>query len=251
MSKNKHYRSATTVRGHYRNGAWIPEHGRSGTFVERDGDNETNRIGRGSLGLSADAECYPSYCLWCGDPVYYFRSEKGGFALFDALGKPWPVHCCWAERQREVVGFESIPRSQTQAKELTNILDVLGDPEYQRELQMKVRNLELKLLQLEKDLAEKREELGRLVSRMEEIEKPRAKPVSSRPEKQNKSKRNPKVEATLGPREMEIHVGRTSRVLELDSERIDLCCGVCGMRSIVDNMRVVNCPKCGKSHWRD
>jgi hypothetical protein len=36
-------------------------------------------------------------CFICGDPVYYYRSEDNGFAMFDELGPPWPMHSCWEE----------------------------------------------------------------------------------------------------------------------------------------------------------
>ena len=50
-------------------------------------------------------------CWWCGDEVYFHRDENGGCVLFDALGKPWPIHACWEEYKHE--------RKQA----VTNILD--------------------------------------------------------------------------------------------------------------------------------
>ncbi|WP_432697191.1 hypothetical protein ACQUQP_02260 [Marinobacterium sp. YM272] len=34
-------------------------------------------------------------CWFCGDIVYFYRADNGGMALFDNLGKPWPLHPCW------------------------------------------------------------------------------------------------------------------------------------------------------------
>jgi hypothetical protein len=37
----------------------------------------------------------PNYkCKWCGTEVFFFKSSNGGKVLFDALGKPWPIHNC-------------------------------------------------------------------------------------------------------------------------------------------------------------
>jgi hypothetical protein len=37
----------------------------------------------------------PNYkCKWCGEKVFYFKSNNGGKVLFDSLGKPWPIHDC-------------------------------------------------------------------------------------------------------------------------------------------------------------
>jgi hypothetical protein len=40
-------------------------------------------------------------CWWCGAEVFFFRDERGGCALFDALGAPWEVHSCWEEYQTD------------------------------------------------------------------------------------------------------------------------------------------------------
>jgi hypothetical protein len=37
----------------------------------------------------------PNYkCKWCSTEVFFFKSSNGGKVLFDALGKPWPIHNC-------------------------------------------------------------------------------------------------------------------------------------------------------------
>jgi hypothetical protein len=44
---------------------------------------------------------HSTLCWWCGAPVYFFRNENGGCALFDRLGWPWPLHSCWEEYRYE------------------------------------------------------------------------------------------------------------------------------------------------------
>lgn len=53
-----------------------------------------------SWDLERDTEAltHPTACWWCGEPVYFHRSETGGCVLFDELGPPWPVHPCWELR---------------------------------------------------------------------------------------------------------------------------------------------------------
>lgn len=33
-------------------------------------------------------------CKWCSTNVFFFKSSNGGKVLFEALGKPWPIHNC-------------------------------------------------------------------------------------------------------------------------------------------------------------
>lgn len=44
---------------------------------------------------------FTTTCWWCGAPVYFYRDENGGCALFDELGAPWQVHACWEEHRSE------------------------------------------------------------------------------------------------------------------------------------------------------
>jgi hypothetical protein len=37
---------------------------------------------------------FPTECRYCGTDIYLYASPTGGFAIFDALGKPWPKHDC-------------------------------------------------------------------------------------------------------------------------------------------------------------
>jgi hypothetical protein len=43
---------------------------------------------------------HPTACWWCGERVFFYRNENGGCALFDALGRPWPIHGCWLEHTK-------------------------------------------------------------------------------------------------------------------------------------------------------
>jgi hypothetical protein len=88
-----HKRRGGGVKGHYRNGYWVEPHHRRGTDVHdslRDGTWVQLNI------LSQRTSCLAP-CFVCEKPVYYFRDENKGFALFDELGPPWPLHVCWEE----------------------------------------------------------------------------------------------------------------------------------------------------------
>jgi hypothetical protein len=38
---------------------------------------------------------FPVVCRYCGADIWLFATPEGGFAIFDAVGKPWPKHECW------------------------------------------------------------------------------------------------------------------------------------------------------------
>lgn len=40
-------------------------------------------------------------CWWCEAPVFFYRDENGGCALFDELGAPWKVHACWQDHRSQ------------------------------------------------------------------------------------------------------------------------------------------------------
>lgn len=42
-------------------------------------------------------------CWWCDQPVFFYRNEYGGCALFDRLGWPWQLHSCWEEHREQQV----------------------------------------------------------------------------------------------------------------------------------------------------
>lgn len=42
-----------------------------------------------------EAVTYLTECWECGQPVYFYRNEFGGCALFEDLGWPWEIHPCW------------------------------------------------------------------------------------------------------------------------------------------------------------
>lgn len=48
---------------------------------------------------------HPTSCWWCRKPVYFFRDENGGCALFDSLGWPWPIHECWEQHRSDQTAF--------------------------------------------------------------------------------------------------------------------------------------------------
>jgi len=60
-------------------------------------------------------------CWWCGGKVYFYRAPNGGYALFDELGPPWPLHECWVVRRasslpsfREIrPSLKFVPRAET------------------------------------------------------------------------------------------------------------------------------------------
>lgn len=96
----KHYRSDAWVSGHYRNGVWIEPHHRSNTMVTRSmTDSETPFAGwlyEKKKPLTRQIACWI-----CGADTYFFRDQNGGCALFDKLGKPWPLHPCWQDLQNQ------------------------------------------------------------------------------------------------------------------------------------------------------
>jgi hypothetical protein len=41
---------------------------------------------------------FPTTCWWCKKtPVYFYRNENGGCALFERPGWPWELHSCWED----------------------------------------------------------------------------------------------------------------------------------------------------------
>lgn len=93
----KHHRDGGWVSGHYRNGQWIEGYYRSGTTV-----SESQTLSRSwSINDAGKPLTFATSCWWCGTPVYFFRDDNGGCALFDHLGYPWPVHSCWKNRDRK------------------------------------------------------------------------------------------------------------------------------------------------------
>jgi hypothetical protein len=41
------------------------------------------------------AVTFPTSCRYCGRLIYLYAHPNGGFAIFDDLGPPWPLHDCW------------------------------------------------------------------------------------------------------------------------------------------------------------
>ncbi len=97
-----HIRSGGHVRGHFRNGHWVSPTWRSDSEVS-GGCGIDPRMSEESLSrvlleshrskLAFWTECF----LDCRQRVFFYRSENGGCALFDAPGEPWAIHSCWAE----------------------------------------------------------------------------------------------------------------------------------------------------------
>jgi hypothetical protein len=56
------------------------------------------RSGRSWPRRYLDADQPNATCPVCGERVWFFRSENGGCAYFDAVGKPWPKHPCMDSR---------------------------------------------------------------------------------------------------------------------------------------------------------
>lgn len=123
-----HHRSGTWVDGHYRNGFWVEGHHRGDTTV---GEYERSEYGQvpvydasWRLRSYTSSLTYPTTCWECGEPVFFYRSENGGCALFDELGWPWPIHECWQRHkdsllhrvgaQLDDLGFDG--RSYTQSR---------------------------------------------------------------------------------------------------------------------------------------
>lgn len=77
-----------------------PRHGRAGPAAARIDPAQFIRVpGR----IVAERLWYATSCWWCRRPVFFFRNENGGCALFDESGAPWQVHECWrlhSEAQR-------------------------------------------------------------------------------------------------------------------------------------------------------
>ncbi|SFG30172.1 hypothetical protein SAMN05216175_10564 [Neptunomonas qingdaonensis] len=67
------------------------------TFFKRNGKVHTpHKHGPCIHRLYRNNESYtrPFQCK-CGAEVFYYRSDNGGEAVFDALGPPWPKHQCY------------------------------------------------------------------------------------------------------------------------------------------------------------
>ena len=45
-------------------------------------------------GWWCNSVAYPTKCLGCSEPVFFFRCDCGSAVFFDALGEPWPEHDC-------------------------------------------------------------------------------------------------------------------------------------------------------------
>lgn len=228
MAKNKYFRSGANVRGHYRGGTWIPPHERSSALVSpRDANDRGGDSGLSQPGNSGS--CYTSRCIWCESSVYYYRSDNGGFAMFDAIGKPWPLHSCWIERDHSLIGDCDIPLpiGFGLCDFMVDVNDVpprfpdagKSAGKFDR-IEQKVRELEAQMQNL----------LARLrvledTATADHLATESAEAVSSN--------------------------GKHRPTAKWEPEFISLVCRLCGERSRVEYLHVMECPNCKAVHWRD
>jgi hypothetical protein len=93
-------------RGHWRTSANGTHHWVSGHSVNRDSygwfGGTTRAPVRPRPAVPAPQRVFSdepnATCPVCGDAVWFFRSQRGGCAYFDAVGKPWPKHPCMDQR---------------------------------------------------------------------------------------------------------------------------------------------------------
>lgn len=64
-------------------------------FVHQCGGIKENNISSYDGPLTVRTNCW-----FCGETVFFHRSENGGMVLFDNLGTPWPIHPCWKSNAR-------------------------------------------------------------------------------------------------------------------------------------------------------
>lgn len=102
-----HNRAASYVKGHLRSGSWVSGHHRSATYVVGHERSETDPR-PWSLADSGRQLTHLSQCPWCGAAVFFYRNEAGGFALFESLGRPWPVHGCWEDHMQRAAVLQRI-----------------------------------------------------------------------------------------------------------------------------------------------
>lgn len=95
-----HHRSGGYVKGHFRGDTWVSGHYRSGTYVTQYERPEADPR-RWSLADPGRQLTHPTECRWCGAAVFFYRDRNGGCALFESLGRPWPIHGCWQDRARQ------------------------------------------------------------------------------------------------------------------------------------------------------
>ena len=115
-----HERKGGDVRGHFRNGKWVSAHYRKGTSVDRTEYSLSYRASPSGIqlkyyyssdqlyGYLRDIDrniTYQTLCWTCGKPVFFYRNPNGGCAVFDELGKPWPIHICWLQLRQDSVQF--------------------------------------------------------------------------------------------------------------------------------------------------
>lgn len=100
----KHHRLGSWVRSYQKaDGTYVHSHPRSGTTVS-DHETPEHLINRPWKIDSAGRKlAYNTICWWCDEPVFFYRNEYGGCALFDMLGWPWPIHSCWGGKIRGIV----------------------------------------------------------------------------------------------------------------------------------------------------
>ena len=104
MARRAHSRSESYVEGFSRNGSWVSGHYRSGTSVSASNKLSEKQIAENIRRIDEyyTPLVYKTNCFWCEEKVFFYRSEDGGCALFDRLGKPWDLHRCWEIHKQEI-----------------------------------------------------------------------------------------------------------------------------------------------------
>ena len=64
---------------------------------------------------------YRTHCRECGAEVYFHTNGDGSAVLFDELGPPWPIHCCY------LAYFEAIPITKGVDPETGEIVAWVGN----------------------------------------------------------------------------------------------------------------------------
>lgn len=104
VARRAHHRRGGPVKGYYNKwGTWIAPRYRGDADVSESTELqlERERQKRARLTGFSLPLAYSTRCWWCNDPVYFYRGDDGGCALFDSLGYPWPLHRCWREYREQ------------------------------------------------------------------------------------------------------------------------------------------------------
>lgn len=54
-------------------------------------------------GMMCGSRTWPTKCPTCREEVFFFSCTCGSKVFFDELGAPWPVHSCFAQKQKSLV----------------------------------------------------------------------------------------------------------------------------------------------------